>query len=66
MGVSSLAGVPGAIPGGGVPGAGFFPGKGIWAVEGGASSCLQVSGASLGTPEASMEGWGLASWEQGT
>lgn len=34
MRVSSLAGVPGAIPGGGVPGAGFFPGKGTWAVWG--------------------------------
>lgn len=32
--VSSLAGVPGAIPGGGVPGGGFFPGKGTWAVWG--------------------------------
>lgn len=33
--VSSLAGVPGAIPGGGVPGGGFFPGKGAQAPLGG-------------------------------
>uniref|UniRef100_A0A8C5NIM1 Elastin n=1 Tax=Junco hyemalis TaxID=40217 RepID=A0A8C5NIM1_JUNHY len=33
--LSPLAGVPGAIPGGGVPGAGFFPGKGAQAPLGG-------------------------------
>lgn len=50
MRVSSLAGVPGAIPGGGVPGAGFFPGKGVQAVLGGASPCLQGWGRCLGGP----------------
>ena len=42
--VSSLAGVPGAIPGVGVPGAGFFPGKGVQAALRGGITLLAGMG----------------------
>lgn len=50
MRVSSLAGVPGAIPGGGVPGAGFFPGKGIQAVLGGHHPACRDGTGAWGVP----------------
>lgn len=46
----SLAGVPGAIPGGGIPGAGFFPGKGALAPLGGGITLFARMGRCLGGP----------------
>lgn len=48
MQVSSFAGVPGAIPGAGVPGGAFFPGKGVHAALQRASPCFQGWGRCLG------------------
>lgn len=48
--VSSLAGVPGAIPGGGVPGGAFFPGKGAQAPLGGGITLSAKMGRCLGGP----------------
>lgn len=52
MRVSSPAGVPGAIPGGGVPGGGFFPGKGVQAGGGGYPRACRDRAGAWGAPHA--------------